>query len=109
MRTREEIAKKLSEISSQLIELAVYDLNSTEETQIREAESIIDNLCNSILEELSKNELAALENQNPSSKEQKGYFVNGYYFEDEESEEEAEVEAIASGVALSDFYGPDEY
>lgn len=108
MRTREEIAKKLSEISSQLIEIALY-LGGTEEAQIREAESIIDNFCNSILEELSKNELAALENQNPSSNQQKGYFVNDYYCEDEENEEEAEAEAIASGVAFSDFYGPDEY
>lgn len=109
MRTREEIGRKLGEISSQLIELVAHDLNGTEETQIREAESIIDGVCNSILEELSKNELAALANQTTNSNEQKGYFVNGYYYEENDDDEKAEAEAIASGVALSDFHGPDEY
>lgn len=54
MRTREEIARVLNEISNQLIELTLYDLHGEEEDQISNVNSAIENVYESIMEELSK-------------------------------------------------------
>ena len=108
MRTREEIARVLNEISNQLIELTLYDLHGEEEDQISNVNSAIENVYESIMEELSKNELAASSQETP--KESNGYFIKGYYYEFQTKEEleETEKEAIASGAGFDDIY-PQEY
>ena len=103
---RTEIAKCLNEISN-LIELTLYDLQGDEQDHVNNARSMIDDIYEGIMEELSKNELAELSKQIPKTEEPKGCFVKGYYYEfqtKEESEKSAE-EAIASGASYPDIYG----
>lgn len=112
MRTREEIAKCLNEISNQLIELTLYDLQGDEQDHVNNARSSIDDIYEGIMEELSKNELAELskqipETQIPKTEEPKGCFVKGYYYEYQTKEQikKSAEEAIASGASYPDIYG----
>ena len=108
MRTREEIAKCLSKMSAQLIELTINDLQGEEKDRVSKIIFFLDGVLEDIEEELSKNELAALSQETP--KESNGYFVGGYYYEFQTKEEleESEKEAIASGAGFDDIY-PQEY